>query len=362
MPKTRKRSVVRKIPYARGFKNPKLKTSISAIGDLTQRPTNSNFIPKHYSQEGFSLIPEPTSVDDWLAQYNETGDTYQQFISGCPWFSTRRQPYLKQTFEPTGATILAKYPQGKIYLVPLGNFPVGKSPDISSLMEFTNHFFCCPVKVMSTLHLEFTKNNKVILVRPDSVKIQLTSRFHVKTGSFQLKVDSVLKELKELIPDDALCLIGFTMADLYETTPDLFVAGMAGGRNRVGVFSFCRYNPSVSFSQEHWYQLVEDVVSIREEEFKRIMLLRSCRLMVHEISHLFGLGHCIWFSCIMNGAGHLEEDFKQPMFLCPVDLRKLQSLFGFDVVSRYKRLGAFFRNNKMKEEESWIENRIVKIC
>ena len=63
----------------------------------------------------------------------------------------------------------------------------------------------------------------------------------------------------------------------------------------------------------------------------------------------------------MNGSGHLEEDFKQPMFLCPVDLRKLQALFGFDVVSRYTQLAEFFRKNKMEEEDSWVKERLVQI-
>ena len=365
MPKTKsaaKKTCVRKIPYARGFKKPQLKTSISAIGDFTDKLNGLKSVPKHYSHEGFELIPEPASIDDWLAQYNETGENFQQFLRGCPWFSKRRKPHLKQVFEPTGDTVLSKYPEGKIYLVPLGNFPPGKSPDIASLVEFTNQFFCCPVKVMETLQLEITDRRDVLLLRSDSKRTQLSSRFHSETGCFQLKVDSVLKELKEIIPDDALCLIGFTMADLYDTKPDLFVAGMAGGRNRVGVFSFCRYNPQVSFSKEYWYQLFEDdSIPVKEEELKKILLLRSCRLIVHEISHLFGLDHCIWFRCLMNGSGHLDEDFQQPMFLCPVDLRKLQTLFGFDVVSRYAQLGEFFKKNGMKEEQNWIEDRIVQI-
>lgn len=38
-------------------------------------------------------------------------------------------------------------------------------------------------------------------------------------------------------------------------------------------------------------------------------LQRSCKLLVHEIAHLLGVDHCIWFSCCMNGSGHLSEDF-----------------------------------------------------
>jgi len=32
---------------------------------------------------------------------------------------------------------------------------------------------------------------------------------------------------------------------------------------------------------------------------------------------MFGVAHCQFFSCCMNGANHLEEDDLQPMFLCP---------------------------------------------
>ncbi|KAJ7369385.1 metallopeptidase [Desmophyllum pertusum] len=70
---------------------------------------------------------------------------------------------------------------------------------------------------------------------------------------------------------------------------------------------------------------------------------RSCKLLVHEIAHLFGVNHCIWFSCCMNGSGHLSEDFAQPIYLCPVDLHKLQHLCGFDVVDRYRKLLEFFQ-------------------
>ena len=59
----------------------------------------------------------------------------------------------------------------------------------------------------------------------------------------------------------------------------------------------------------------------------------------------------------MNGSGHLEEDFRQPMFLCPVDLRKLQTLCGFDVITRYKNMAEFFKKHGMKEEEDWVVKR-----
>ena len=54
-------------------------------------------------------------------------------------------------------------------------------------------------------------------------------------GHIQLKVDSIHSLLRERIPEDALCLIGLTMMDLFEDETDLFVAGLAAGNQRVAV-------------------------------------------------------------------------------------------------------------------------------
>ena len=59
--------------------------------------------------------------------------------------------------------------------------------------------------------------------------------FIVSLGHIQLKVDSIHNLLRQQIADDALCLIGLTMVDLYEDDPDLFVAGLAAGNQRVAV-------------------------------------------------------------------------------------------------------------------------------
>ncbi len=86
---------------------------------------------------------------------------------------------------------------------------------------------------------------------------------------------------------------------------------------------------SQTFSSEFWYEIRQSS-PMREEERRRIVLQR--------------------FSCCMNGSGHLEEDLRQSMHLCPVDLRKLQTLCGFDVVERYRRLLGFFERKGLKEE------------
>ena len=60
----------------------------------------------------------------------------------------------------------------------------------------------------------------------------------------------------------------------------------------------------------------------------------------------------------LSVAGHLDEDFRQPMYLCPVDLRKLQTLCGFNVIDRYQGLCRFFRKHGMDEEADWMRRRV----
>lgn len=79
-------------------------------------------------------------------------------------------------------------------------------------------------------------------------------------------------------------------------------------------------------------------------------LLRSLRLLVHELGHLFGLGHCVYFACLMNGSGHLGQDFQTPMHLCPVDLAKLKLRLGrsADLLQRYRGLLRFYDEQEAK--------------
>ena len=37
--------------------------------------------------------------------------------------------------------------------------------------------------------------------------------------------------------------------------------------------------------------------------------------LTHEIGHIFGLRHCQWLSCLMQGSNHLEEADQLPLNL-----------------------------------------------
>ncbi|XP_013380470.1 archaemetzincin-2 [Lingula anatina] len=357
----------RPVPFVAGFKPVTKPRQMKAITGDSLAP-----IPRPLQPGGhFPPLPDPSSDLDWLAQFREDGQTFKQFLRECPWLSSRKVKYMRQNFNPEGATIQEKYPEGTIYIQPLGDFDSDSGVAMEELVEYTRLFFCLPVDVLPPVHLRCENNKMTWIDVPSSEekalytsrkskrvkKHHLNARFDAKSGRRQLAVDTILLTMKQYIPDNALCLIALTMEDLYEAQSDLFVAGMAAGNHRVAIFSFFRYEPGIVFSEENWFEMKQTNSSTPYER-KKLLLHRSCKLLVHEISHLLGIDHCIFFACCMNGSGNLAEDFRQPMQLCPVDLHKLQVLCGFDIVKRYEGLQEFFRKHQLCEELNWVKKRL----
>ena len=86
----------------------------------------------------------------------------------------------------------------------------------------------------------------------------------------------------------------------------------------------------------------------------------------HELCHVFGFSHCAYFACAMNESKSISEAENQPLFLCPVCLRKLEKALHFDTVERYKALCQFFdwliiiegRDSDMEESDSKLKSAI----
>lgn len=396
MPKTKKTRSFKhpqEVPYARGFKPATAKQRCRAV--TSGRSEDVSSLSREYQESSHFLpIPRPSSIDDWLAQYNEGGQTYAKFLWENPWLSGRRVKCCQMTFVAAGKTLPERYPKGKIYILPLLDGESGEdsdAPNFSDLADYAARFFELQVEVLPVVELSVNRASREVhwveSSNPDNLqgdqdggggglqgerrgrgsrrsqrsrRHRLEARFHSESGNYQLQGGSVLLRVKQVIPADALCLMALTTSDIYDTPPDLFVAGLAAGNHRVGVFSLKRYAPFLSFSTEHWHQMTSSKKKSAgsKQDAMRTILQRSSKLLVHEISHLLGLDHCIWYSCCMNGSGHLSEDFRQSMHLCPVDLRKLQHLCGFNVVQRYRRLAQFFRTHGLREEEEWVERRL----
>lgn len=62
------------------------------------------------------------------------------------------------------------------------------------------------------------------------------------------------------------------------------------------------------------------------------------QVLSHELCHTLGLKHCYYFRCAMNESASIEEASAQPLFLCPVCLRKLKKMLRFDIFKRYALL------------------------
>ena len=53
--------------------------------------------------------------------------------------------------------------------------------------------------------------------------------------------------------------------------------------------------------------------------------------MVHEIGHMYGIKHCIYYNCTMNGSNSYDEFRRSARYLCPLCRRKLSRAIGFKV-------------------------------
>lgn len=81
--------------------------------------------------------------------------------------------------------------------------------------------------------------------------------------------------------------------------------------------------------------------------------------MTHEIGHMFGIKHCQWLNCVMQGSNHLEESDRRPLDFCPICLRKTQSAVGFKIAKRYKVQETLCTITHLKRRVKWL---ISKVC
>ncbi|XP_054610980.1 arylsulfatase G-like isoform X2 [Dunckerocampus dactyliophorus] len=183
-------------------------------------------------------------------------------------------------------------------------------------------------------------------------------RINHNTENLQLLTGDLLQFLWNRKPKDAFCVVGITMIDLYPRDSWNFVFGQASLTKGIGVFSFARYDDSfytTSYAGRLKKQPKQGDYSSFDAHYTppitSILLLRSCKTMTHEIGHMFGIKHCQWLCCVMQGSNHLEESDRRPLDLCPVCLRKLQVSVGFNIAERYTALLHWMEEKPSRERE-----------
>lgn len=284
--------------------------ALRAIGDTRHLPESLQLALE--PGEDFAPIPAPRP-GDWLAKHREPGQSFQKYA--------RRAPP-----RPNGR-------RRAIVLQPLGRFDTERAPSLESLRFFAASFFKLETIVPEPLSL---------------ARDSLTTRSNPLTGNRQILTTDVLKRLRKTAPPEAFCVLAVTMEDLYPDPAWNFVFGQASPRYRVGVFSFARYDPA--FFGER-----------TGNDEKNLLLRRSCKVLAHEVCHLFALAHCVHFRCLMNGSNHLRESDARPLALCPVCLHKLWFSIRFDVLERYRGLLDFFLRVGFTPEADWLARRLQRI-
>ncbi|MDA0767006.1 MAG: archaemetzincin, partial [Verrucomicrobia bacterium] len=290
-----------------GFVVPSLHDRAGAVGSLEglSEPMRRAFT------EGWDFEAKKTlAPGDWLASHEEAGQSFGQYLE-----SGANKPKGLRT---------------KLYVLPLGGFEEGAGPSLKLLRDYMRAYY-------HPLEVE-------MLPAVPTAEVPATSRINQFSRKTQWKSADVLRWLPRKLPGDAYAMIAVTMKDLYPEESWNFVFGQASIRDRVGVFSFARYHPG-------W------VGGEAGPETEVLVLRRAAKVLTHEMGHMFGIRHCTFYECNMNGANHLAESDATPMHLCPVCLRKMQHAVGFDPRTRYAKLEGFYRGNGMEKEAGWVNDR-----
>ncbi|KAL8996187.1 MAG: hypothetical protein Q9169_004253 [Polycauliona sp. 2 TL-2023] len=226
-----------------------------------------------------------------------------------------------------------------------------------------------------------------IALRTDSSKTQIRTRSPSPDALFpaQLNLNDLIDLAIDILPTDAYALILLVSQDLYEDDEDVFVCGRAYGGSRVAVISTARYNPDLDDTQavdrlhawpaSHCSEYINAVcndttaspqLAPRLSRSKRqpqnpslrcvslesallshlertpsptlLWLIRTCQTCAHELGHCFGLDHCVYHACSMQGSASLAEDARQPPILCPVCAEKVLLATGADSETRTRGL------------------------
>ncbi|EME43284.1 hypothetical protein DOTSEDRAFT_63540 [Dothistroma septosporum NZE10] len=301
------------------------------------------------------------------------------------------------------------------------------TPKTDDVLDYLSAFYHgMPVKILAGPALRFVEWNETSPTHAQPARVGLDigkEAIGVRVrpspdGLFdaQLNLDDLLDAAITILPKDAHALLMIVDHDLYEDEEDDFCCGRAYGGSRVSVVSTARYNPVMDAQQEietqhawpashcRWFveascgethpdsnrktnkakaakasssyrsksamrsavdalqQLSANRVQINSYD---LWLGRVCKTASHELGHCFGMDHCVYYACVMQGTSGLTEDAGQPPYLCPVDLAKLFRVTGATETSHETALLAFcerFKYDKLFAAfGAWLKVRLAEL-
>ncbi|CAF1085854.1 unnamed protein product [Adineta ricciae] len=305
------------------FKPPTEAQRVRALGRTDQLNDDLRRAVTVNIDESFAPISEPEK-GDWLSEYNEEGQTVQEFEN------------FRKT--PSGFT------GSIIYIQPFGDFNSPRSPSLETIRRFSQLFFPgCQTELLPSVDL----NPK------------MRQRINGETNQPQYLICDFTEHMKAMRRKrnnhQELFVVGVTMVDIYPNSQWNFVYGEASIDERIGIFSFSRFDPLFPHRSE------ESSQRLCTDDERRLILRRAVGTYIHEVMHLFGLAHCIYYLCLMNGANGETELDKQPLRLCPICLRKMSMVFKdqtYDVMDMYHELFELSKELGLQAEADWYRNRL----
>ncbi|KAK7756334.1 hypothetical protein SLS62_001560 [Diatrype stigma] len=229
----------------------------------------------------------------------------------------------------------------------------------------------------------------------------------------QLNLDDILDAAIEMLPPDAYALVLLVDHDMYEDDDDDFCCGRAYGGSRVAVVSSSRYHPALDdgvgtdhahmWPASHCRSYVDRVcaavarpakaqapaadpsstataavspiraaidaarevsVSMRnsQEQIGALWFSRLARTVAHELGHCFGMAHCAYYACSMQGTAGMAEDVRQPPYFCPVCLGKLSHAVAGELLEARYGHGDGVGNDDDGRKRKYVRERYERIA
>ncbi|UJR20317.1 hypothetical protein I4U23_023448 [Adineta vaga] len=305
------------------FQPPSLEHRVEALGETDNLNDDIRQALTVAIDDSFPVIPIPRG-GDWLSVEHEDGQTVKQFQRASK-------------VRPTARCNI-------IYVQPIGNFDNPRSPNLDIIREFSDIFFPgCTTELLPSINYD------------EKIKKRIDSF----TQQPQYLVAGIIAYLKKLQRKrhnrQELFSIGVTMTDIYPRPEWNFVYGSASIDDGIGIYSFARFDPLFPHTSS------DSMLQPCTEQERILILKRAVGTYLHEVIHLFGLEHCIYYTCLMNGANCEDEMDSQLLYLCPICLKKMYLSFvkvNFRIKQMYQRLLELCRKVGFQEEVTWYENRL----
>lgn len=276
------------------FKVPGSATLTEALGPLDKEPPAVRELLGR--AEDAAPLGKPIR-GDWLAEHPESGQTFGDYAAQYP----------RQARPGTRPVVLTW----------VGPRPDGWKKEDAVVSHFLELLFQAAATTLPPISIEGIKSRE-------------------NGGRRQLFAPAILERLGPVVPPGAACLLALTAEDLYPKESWNYIFGLASFEGRAGVHSVARM----------------------DSPDPKVRLRRVLIVAGHEAGHAFGMRHCIYRRCLMNGFNSLSElDGKSPTF-CPICLRKLAWGTGVDLVRLHRDLAAYLPSVGLQDEAALYEVRL----